>query len=351
MSLLASLFLAASLQAAPPAIPAVKDLNGQPYFALGVNYAWRDWGKDFADAGWDKRYPLILADLDKMRASGVRTLRWWVYTDFVDSPLWTGTGSARRCTGLPKGWVKNFMLVLDAASKRGIRLYPTFSSFDLGRKGFKEVVTDPAVRQSFIDNAVKPILAAAGRHPGVFAWDIINEPEWLVAKEDGGDPNKELSNGPVRLAELRAYILTMAAVIHANAKQPCSVGSACQKWSGGQYDYYSGLGLDFFDVHFYDWMTPWFNITTTKKSSLKLNKEYREKPMIVGESCDKPELRYTGPGKPKDHTRFLQDLIANGYAGYMPWAWNEKADWRVDESVGPHFNQALKTMQLPGLRP
>lgn len=347
-SFLVATLMAAGLQAAPLY---VKDMEGKDYFPLGVNYAWKDWGRDFADAGWEERFKVILTDLDLMKARGVRTLRWWVYTDFVESPLWTGKGKDLRCTGLPPGWVANFVKVLDAAHERGIRLYPTFSSFDLGRKGFKEVVANPATRKSFIEKAVRPLLVAAAKHPGVFAWDIINEPEWLVRKEDGGDPNKELTDGPVSLAELRAYLKDMAAEVHAKAKQPVSVGSAGLKWCGWQYDFHSGLGLDFFDVHYYDWMTPWFDITKTHRDVLaKMNKEYGEKAIIVGESMSHPETQYTGKDKPKDHTQFLKDIMAMGYMGYLPWAWYEKPEWRCHEVIDPHFNNALKELKLPGIR-
>ena len=329
----------------------IKDMDGRDYFPLGVNYAWKDWGRDFSDAGWEGRFKVIQADLDAMQKRGVRTLRWWVYTDFTDSPVWKGKGKSLRCTGLPQGWVANFMKVADAAHQRGIRLYPAFSSFDLGRKGFKWVVTDKAVRKSFIENAVRPILKAAGTHPGIFAWDIINEPEWLVSKEDGGDPNKELSDGPVSLKELREYIKDMAAEVHANAKQPVSVGGACIKWCGFEYDFYSGLDLDFFDIHFYDWMTPWFDYTKTPKTAMKLNPEAALKPVMVGESMDDPSLRYTGTNKPMDHLKFLKALLSNGYAGYLPWAWYEKPEWRCDKSIDPYLNKALKELSLPGQPP
>lgn len=327
----------------------VKDMDGKDYFPLGVNYAWKDWGMDFSNQGWDSRFQKIQADLDVMKARGVRTLRWWVFTDFVASPLWEGEGPHRRCTGLPEGWVENFKKAVEAAHDRGIRLYPVLSSFDLGRKGFKEVVSDKTLRQSFIEKAVRPLLDAVGKNEGIFAWDIINEPEWLVRHEDGGDPNKELTNGPVSLVELRDYIATMAKEIKARAKQPVSVGSAGLKWCGWQYDFYSGLGLDFFDAHYYDWMTPWFDITTIPKSTLaKMNAEYGAKPVIVGESISQPETQYTGKNKPLDHFKFLQALLNMGYAGYLPWAWDERPELDCSKSIDPHLNRALKELKLPG---
>ena len=99
--MLAALMAGANLSASE--IHYVKDMNKKNYFPLGVDYAWKDWGKDFRDRGWPKRFKTIEKDLDQMKARGVRTLRWWIYTDFVDSPLWTGKGPKRRCTGMPKG--------------------------------------------------------------------------------------------------------------------------------------------------------------------------------------------------------------------------------------------------------
>src|SRR6185503_6705441 len=121
-------------------------MDGKPYFPLGVNYAWKDWGKDFNDKGWDARFKRIQADFDSMHQRGARVVRWWVYTDFVDSPFWDEKG---YCTGMPKGWVKNFLLACDAAHARGMKLYPTFSSFDMGRSGRDAVMGRKAVRKSF----------------------------------------------------------------------------------------------------------------------------------------------------------------------------------------------------------
>lgn len=336
-----------SLSAAAAGAKYIKDLNGKDYFPLGVNYAWIDWSRDFADKGWDERFKKINANLDVMKARGVRTLRWWIYSDFTEAPLWTGKGEKLRCVGLPKGWVKNFMTTVDAAKARGIRLYPVFSSFDLGRKGYKWVVSDKAVRQSFIENAVRPIVQAATKNEGIFAWDIINEPEWLVRVEDNGDPNKELSDGPIKLSELREYIADMVKEIRPSG-HPVSLGSAGMKWCGFDYDFFSGLGLDFFDIHYYDWMTPWFNITTTPKSRLaKLNPEYGEKPIIVGESMGQPETEYSGK-KRMNHYQFLQAIMKMGYTGYMPWAWNDKPGKGCMNTIDPHFNRALKELKLPG---
>ncbi len=343
--------LSAWAHAAAKDLPGVPWMDGKPYFPLGVNYAWKDWGKDFATQGWPTRFKAIQADLDLMRARGVRSLRWWVYTDFVAAPLWQKQGQSWVCVGMPKGWVKNFVAVCDAAHARGIKLYPTFSSFDMGLSGMDGVLRDPRTRKSFIDAAVVPLLKATSKHPGIFAWDVINEPEWLIRKEDGGDPNKDLKHGPFTLAELRSYVRDVARAVHLHAKQPVSVGSASMKWCGVQYDFWSGLDLDFFDIHYYDWQTPYFNITTMGPDKLRRGVD-QAKPVIIGETISIPETQYSGPGKPKNHQRFAEDVLKLGYAGYLAWAWNEKPDLNCSTSIEPSFNQFLTAHpQIEGRRP
>ena len=54
--------------------------------------------------------------------------------------------------------------------------------------GHSNIITEPSDRQSFLDNALVPILQhpvegtqyTIGTHPIVLGWDIINEPEWGI---------------------------------------------------------------------------------------------------------------------------------------------------------------------------
>src|SRR6185369_7312897 len=81
------------------------------------------------------------------------------------------------------------------------------------------------------------------------------------------------------------------------------------------------LGLDFFDIHYYDWMTKWFNPAEIPVSTLDFHSD-NGKPVIVGEVMGNPVTEYTGPGAPLNHYQMAVSLYQNGYSGYMPWAWN-----------------------------
>ncbi|MHB8063001.1 MAG: glycoside hydrolase family 2 TIM barrel-domain containing protein, partial [Ruminiclostridium sp.] len=199
-----------------------------------------------------------------------------------------------------------------------IKIYWTITSFDCARADdsvdHDDIIDNPTVLQSFLDNAMKPILQALGNHQGVLGWDIINEPEWIVNREDNGEPNNKGESFP--LSAMRNYIKTTCTYIHQYANQPVSFGSANMKWLGAQYDLWDGLGLDFYDFHWYDWATPYFNPTVTPASSLNL-----DKPVIIGEMMPNT----AGSSLSMSHKQVLDAIYKNGYAGYLLWSWNDSA--------------------------
>ena len=141
-------------------------MNGSTLWPVGVNLAWYNWDQDFMDSGWTDRFTAIKAQMDTMASEGVHALRWWVFPDGNGVPLWSGTGKGSLCTGLPANWVNNMVAAADYAQSKNIRIYFTFTSFDwcyTGRAWADDDIIDNAtVRQSFLDNAVKPILQALG---------------------------------------------------------------------------------------------------------------------------------------------------------------------------------------------
>ena len=311
-----------SFSATPNRIPAV---NNCTFWALGVDYAWNNWGTDF---GTGYNQATMQSDFDAMYNAGVRSVRWWVFTDFGSSPLWSGTGKGSTCTGLPANWVANLTAAANYANSKGMKIYFTLSSFDMaypvGYNGrtfnHDDVITSTAIRASFLKNAVAPIAAALATNAGVMGWDIVNEPEWMIQASDNGGANAALEQ--MSLANVRAYVHDMAATLHLSVKQPVSVGSACMKWCGKDYDFWSGQGLDFFDFHYYDWMTQWYNPAAIAVSALNYHTD-NGKPVIIGESMGNPVTEYSGPGSPGfTHQQMATALYNNGYAGYMAWAWH-----------------------------
>ena len=99
--------------------------------------------------------------------------------------------------------------------------------------GRATILSDVDGREALLDRVVRPLVERYGDEPQILAWDIINEPEWIK---------------PVDAADVRAFLSDSVALIHSSTQHPATVGSAGVRWR----DWYAGLGLDFYQVHWYD---------------------------------------------------------------------------------------------------
>ncbi len=305
-------------------------MNNTKYWPLGVNYAWNQWGNDFSDNNWAAHFESIKSHLNDMSAQGSFAVRWWVFCDSYAAPLFSSPGEEGLCTGLPPKWVDHMVEVADYAKLKNMKIYWCFTSFDVAKKGkawdHDSIIDNPIVRKSFIDNAVKPIVQALGDHEGVMGWDVVNEPEWMINSADGGDPNAECESFP--LATMRAFVKDVVDCVHTYAKQPVSVGSASMKWIGAQYNFWSGLGLDFYDFHWYDWATPYFNPCTKTAASIGL-----DKPVIIGEMM--PDV--ANSSLKKSHKEIMEAILKNGYSGYLMWSWTDTSGFNCAGKTQPDY--------------
>jgi hypothetical protein len=313
---------------------------GQSIWALGVNYAWSNpsgFGYDFSDANWKENWGKIQTDIDMMQSRGVTTLRWWVFAGLDQAPLWSGTDRGSTVTGLPDNWTSHMVAAADYAHSRGIKIYWCLTSFDLAlsynSQTHDDIIDNAKVQASYLEYAVKPIVNALKSNPGVMGWDMINEPEWIIRAEDGGDPKSD-ARRVFSLQQVRSFVANNVSTIHSlGAVQPVSVGSASAKWNGKQFTFWTGLGLDFYDIHWYDWYTPYFDPSVTEASVLGL-----DKPVLIGEVMSDPSNQYSGATSPRNHLALAEGVFKHGYAGYMPWAWTD-SNHNTSGTIAPHFQK------------
>ncbi len=217
-------------------------------FLIGANLPWAHYGIDFGANAWRpgggvsqgrERAGLEHA-FANLAASGVRSVRWFLFCDGRAGIRFADGG---RPLGLDEFVFRDVDAALGVANRHGIDIM--FTLFDFlwchavsatrgvqmgGRAG---VIRGGAHRTALLDCVVRPVLERYGREPQIFAWDIINEPEWIDA---------------VGAGELRAFLADTAALVHSCTQHPVTVGSAGVRWR----DRYAGLGLDFYQVHWYD---------------------------------------------------------------------------------------------------
>lgn len=308
-------------------------------FALGINYAWHDFGADFGGlAQWSMggitaNQATIKQELADMRANGVSVVRWWMFPDFRGDGV--QFDDQDDPTGLSETALTDIQTALALAAEQDLYIVLTLFSFDNFRptrtdsgvlvRGMTPLVKDPARRAKVIDNIVKPAARAAADSPHaqrLLGWDVINEPEWAIAESGLDDqdftPNDELD--AVTLDEMKALInetLTALAAETPNALR--SVGWAAAKWAWAFNDV---TNVDFHQPHIYGWVDQYWPYTYTPTEL-----GYGDKPTVMGEFYMLP-MPFSDSGNDVTFNTIVNSWYDNKYAG--AWAWSY-----TDQNSGP----------------
>lgn len=307
----------------------------------GINMPWIDFGKDFgADSDSDK----AIADaLRKFSEAGVNSVRFWIHCDGRANPLFDQPGG--RVTGLPDGFLDDFEAMLDAAARNDILVMPALWSFDMVKNRVDEAGPHAGVQvkllleddylESYIEKALIPLLKRCDGHPALFAWEICNEPEWMVEAKD-------LTQIP--LERVQRFHARLAAAIHEHGTKPVTTGSSSIKWNSdvleiGAGNWWSdaalqatfdepGAYLDFYQVHVYGWMLKHgFDPYLYTPAELGL-----DKPVMIGEA---PGQMMEGKNTMDESVSYtplqmLEKARAKGYFGHYFWSYaahDGHGDW------------------------
>jgi hypothetical protein len=299
-------------------------------FALGINYAWRNFGADFGGlAAWSIQGVAAapaeyLADLKEMKAAGASVIRWWVFPDFRSDGV--QFDAADDPTGLSPSAIADMKQALVLAAQADVYLVPTIFSFDAFRpkhtsegvtiRGITELVSTPARRAKLIGNVVKPLAqaAAASEHAArLMGWDIVNEPEWAIEPTGQNaqdfDPNDELA--PVSLGDMKALISEARAILKQETPLAfTSVGFAAAKWSWA----FADVELDVNQPHIYGWVNSYWPYTLgADKLGYPANR-----PTIMGEFFLQ-SMPFSDASNNVTFDQILSAFWSGGYAGAWPW--------------------------------
>jgi hypothetical protein len=327
-------FLAAithsSIVAAPPNTIL---FNGKNYYINGINVPWNAFGSDVGTHyQWGSLYDATYFStlFQECKSGGVNCVRLWIHCDGRSSPEFDDEGFV---TGLDTNFLSNFDDILRIAQENNVMVMPCLWSFDM-TKDFTasagkyagmhaSLIQDTLKTRSYIDKALIPMVKHLANRCNLLAYEVINEPEWSIT---GPGTTVQL----VSAQEMVRFCGMIAEAIHANSKTMVTVGSACLKWHSSRQppatDFYwsdssfnnaynkPGAFLDFYQIHYYDWMynADWgydpFQSTKTPEY-WKL-----DKPTLIGET----------PGIKGNYTvkQMVDMAYSNGYAGIMPWSYD-----------------------------
>lgn len=224
-------------------------------FLIGYNEAW--FGANFGTddtTNFDLAY--VQKVLDGVVADGGHLVRIWLWEvpqgfSLAASPPYTQQVSAQ--------FLANVDTVLTEARKRALWAYVTLLDANTIDKitgaihtwGVNLLNDTSGEQAAFNTNALGPLLGVLDAHQdNVFGVDIINEIQ--ACSQNGVFP--DATNGP------RAFLQAETTFI--KSKSPWVKVTSAAGWpsdvlmKGGQYDIanglYSGLGLDFYDLHAYE---------------------------------------------------------------------------------------------------
>ena len=292
------------------------------WYLLGVNYPWLNYGHDFGTTAWghdgsssEASSKQIDADFAYLKSQGVHVVRWFLFGDCRAAPEFDADG---KVTGFDEHFYPDLDAALATAEKHNIYLILVLLDFHLADKakqvsgvqlgGRSEVITDPAMRRSFLDNALRPLLQRYRKNRNIIAWEVMNEPEGAMTIPGGKWVEESVSP-----AAMQSFVKNVVGYIHKYSSQHATLGSASRRW----LHHWTNSKLDFYQYHYYDKMESQCPLDYPC-AALNL-----EKPCIVGEFPTK--------NKQRSIKQYLDTIWKNGYAGALAWSYragDEQSDFR-----------------------
>ena len=321
-----------TLSAAPPK---TIEYNGKNYYINGINVPWNAFG---SDAGTHYEWGPLFDEqffetfFNECKSYGVNCVRLWIHCDGRSTPEFDDNSTV---VGLDTNFLSDLDAIFTIARNNRVMVMPCLWSFDMtkdftadaGKYGglHAELIKDTVKTRSYLDKALIPMVKRFKDTENLFAWEIINEPEWSI-EGPGTTPQKVTAQEMVRFCGM------IANAIHDHSDKMVTVGSACLKWHSNRqppaeshfwsdssfktaYDK-PGSYLDFYQIHYYDWM---------------YNESWGYDPFQIGKSpeywnLDKPVIIGESPGEDGKYTvkQMIDNAFKNGYAGIMPWSYFAK---------------------------
>jgi endo-1,4-beta-mannosidase len=181
------------------------------------------------------------------------------------------------------------------------------------------VFTDSTLRDQFMKSFLMPFLLEFGNHPAILAFNIINEPEWMIDTAEGGDiqssnRNSEIKLDPIPLRSYKQFVTMCIDTIHIYAPAKLvTVGTSIKFHS-----LVDSLNVDYFAFHYYTWMD---DANGCQLDCVLKSLSYTNKPWILEEfptvSSEINSLSvYT----------YFRTVAENGGAGAFLWNWKPGVD-------------------------
>ena len=318
-------------------------------FASGLNVAWVNFANDIPSPNL-ATFNTIFTNSASV---GGRVIRWWFHTNGTVTPGYDSNGMAKPLTS---GAISDVVSLANAAHTAGVALNISLWSFDMLQgpgsgeniptatlTNNQKLLTVDANRQAYIDNVLTPLVTALKGNPGVYSYEIFNEPEGMTT-EHGWTANSSNMGLSVPEAMIQKTVNWFAAAIH-TADPSVRVTNGSQTFdycstASGKSNFYSDAALraaggkqngtlDFYEVHYYASNGSSNSCFTHPASHWGLDKN-----LVMGEFWAVTTDGVNGAD-------LYTTLYSNGYNG--AWAWN----YETNDDNGGNPMTAWPTMKTP----
>jgi hypothetical protein len=279
-------------------------------FVVGVNLPWIGYGTDVGASLWFphgglSHQPAALERLDRTLADiardGVSVVRLFLLCDARSGVRFDEAGVP---LGVDAAVFPDLDALLAAARRHRVGLMPVLLDFHLCAPpriingvqlgGRTRLIAQDDARAALIDRVLRPIVERYGTDEAVIAWDVMNEPEWCLR---GGPLFRRTA---VAFEALQRFLGDAVRCVQQSARQPVTVGSA----GTFRLDLVTPLGLDFYQVHWYDR----FGWPALSRPVAELG--LQDRPVILGEFA----------GRGTSVARVLDVAKQAGYEGALVWS-------------------------------
>ncbi|WP_010177250.1 T9SS type A sorting domain-containing protein [Aquimarina agarilytica] len=331
-------------------------------FVNGINMAWDKFSSDIGyevtptyTTEYHPNWAHFSNVFESVANSGGNVVRWWFHTDGATSPVFDKNDEF--VVENPDFFLTDLKTLLDLAVEKKIKVQICLWSFDMLKGGpgrwrvnsarNKKILTSDAHLQAYLDNSLVPLVKAIGNHPGLYAWELFNEPEGMTTEYASHWPD---FTDKVSITDIQKTVNKMASAIR-NAQPGVKITNGALGFisgvdnlifgyhnnytdarlaeKGGKSDGY----LDFYNIHYYDWAkesgSPFHN--TFASTNL-------DKPTIIAEYYPQDTFGVTvdqlGP-----------ELINKGWHGTLVWSWTDKG-WDAMKKAVKSTTEALDEITL-----
>ncbi len=281
-------------------------------FLVGVNLPWFHYGGDVGantwrpDGGIARPDRLAEADaaLGRLADQGVTVVRWFLLCDARAGVLPDPDGGP---AGLDEAVSRDLDAALGLLEKHRLQAMFALLDFLLARRardvdgvrtgGRAAWLRREDWRQRLVERVLVPVATRVAGSAALHSWDLLNEPEWITLGWGGLDPRQSVPQ-----AAMRSFLGDCVSGLRSVASTPITVGLASVRG----LPLVAGLGLDFYQVHWYDHVDPPASLAVPA-ADWKL-----DAPLLLGE--------FPTAGSSQPVAAILSAVRKAGYVGALAWS-------------------------------